>query len=50
MLFGSGALIPWEMDFHTEFGALETLHTAEKGVPARIPTIRLIRVKGMSLG
>ena len=50
MLVGSGALIPWEVDFHTEFGALEMLHMAEKEVPARTPTIRLIKVKGMSLG
>ena len=26
-MFGSGAPIPWEVDFQTEFGALETLHT-----------------------
>ena len=50
MLFGSGALIPWEVDFHTEFGALEMFAHGRNGVPVRTLMIRLITVKGMSLG
>ena len=56
-VFGSGAPIPWEVDFRTEFGTLETLHmvggwlhtTEERGLPAKTSKIKLAKVRGMSL-